>query len=79
MDNEHKSRLQYKKDLLASKLLQVQLPYRKEYTMCWEVGSRLGISGVSVKNYLSGKIADGYLGEEILSIFIGLGLCDEKL
>jgi hypothetical protein len=77
MDSENKSRLQYRKDELASKLLQVRLPYRKESTLCWEVGSRLGISGVSVRNYLSGKVSDGYLGEEILSIFEGLGFYDK--
>lgn len=77
MDNKNKARLQNRKDELASKLLQVRLPYRQESTLCWEVGSRLGISGVSVRNYLSGRIADGYLGEEILSIFKGLGLYEK--
>lgn len=65
----NKEKLQRRKDELASKLLQVKLPRRMESVHCNDVGVRLGITGVSVKNYLSGKIKDGYLGEEILSIF----------
>lgn len=74
MDN--KKRLQKRKDELASKLLQVKLPRKQESLCCNEVGLRVGITGVSVRNYLSGKIADGYLGEEILSVFEEKGLCD---
>lgn len=70
----NKERLQKRKDVLASKLLQVKLPRRMESLHCNEVGIRVGVTGVSVKNYLSGKIADGYLGEEILSIFEEKGL-----
>lgn len=65
----NKEKLQKRKDELASKLLQVKLPRRMESVHCNDVGVRLGITGVSVKNYLSGRIKDGYLGEEILSIF----------
>lgn len=31
----------------------------------WVVGNKLGVSGASVKNYIEGKISDGYLAEAI--------------
>lgn len=61
--------VQLRKEKLAKELSKVQLPTGKESISCWAVGNQLQISGVSVKNYLNGKIGDGYLGEEILSAF----------
>lgn len=64
-----KEKIIKRKEELASKLLQVKIPRRQESKICKEVGKNLGITGVSVKNYLIGKIADGYMGEEILLAF----------
>lgn len=61
--------VQVRKEKLAKELSKVKLPTGKESIFCWSVGKELQISGVSVKNYLNGKIGDGYLGEEILSAF----------
>ena len=61
-------RLQKRKELIRKKLSTVKLPSGSESSVCWSVGSKLNISGVTVKNYLNGKISDGYLAEEILFI-----------
>ena len=74
----HLKKVTKRKEELASKLLQVNMPNRKQSEILWEVGSKLGVTGTTVKNYLIGNIADGYLGEEILDIFKekGLYICD---
>ena len=74
----HLKKVTKRKEELASKLLQVNMPNRKQSEILWEVGSKLGVTGTTVKNYLIGNIADGYLGEEILDIFKekGLYVCD---
>ena len=73
MDN-----VQLRKEKLAKELSKVQLPSGKESIFCWSVGSELQVSGTSVKNYLNGKIGDGYLGEEILSIFKKMNMVSAK-
>lgn len=69
-----KERIVKRKEELASKLLQVKIPRRQESKVCREIGEKLDITGVSVKNYLMGKIADGYVGEEILLAFEESGM-----
>jgi hypothetical protein len=61
--------LKERKKSLAKQLRKVKLPDTKESVTCWLVGSKLGCSGVTIKNYLSGNVADGYLGEAILEVF----------
>lgn len=70
--------VQLRKEKLAKELSKVQLPTGKESISCWAVGNQLQISGVSVKNYLNGKIGDGYLGEEILTAFKKMNMVSAK-
>lgn len=72
------NKVQARKEKLAKELSRVQLPTGKESVFCWTVGSELQISGVSVKNYLNGKIGDGYLGEEILTAFKKMNMVSAK-
>jgi len=59
--------MEIKRNLIKDKLSKVSFPPEKETTMCWAVGADLGITGVTVKNYLKGYIKDGYLAEAILN------------
>jgi len=65
----HLENLKERRKELAKQLKKVKLPNTKESITCWEVGSVLGCSGVTIKNYLSGNVADGYLGEAIVEVF----------
>lgn len=65
----HIDSLKERKKDLAKQLRKIRLPDSKESVTCWLVGSKLGCSGVTVKNYLSGNVADGYLGEAIVKVF----------
>ncbi len=65
----YKEKVIKRKEELSSKLLQLNIPKRKQSSVLWLVGNKLGVSGTTIRNYLMGKIADGYLGEEILTIF----------
>lgn len=65
----HIENLKERKKELAKQLKKIKLPDSKESVTCWLIGSKLGCSGVTVKNYLSGSVADGYLGEAILKVF----------
>lgn len=64
----HLESLKERKSKLAKELKKLKLPDNKESITCWLIGSKLGCSGVTVKNYLSGSVADGYLGEAILEV-----------
>lgn len=65
---KHSQKVQKRKDDIKKKLMAIKLPENSESSTCWLVGNELGVSGVTVKNYLNGKIADGYLAEEMLAI-----------
>jgi len=66
---KHLENLKERKNKLAKELRKIKLPDNKESVTCWLVGSKLGCSGVTIKNYLSGSVADGYLGEAIIEVF----------
>lgn len=63
-----------KKEIIKSKLSKVRLENNKETMACWQVATALNISGTTVKNYLEGKISDGYLAEAIYEEFKNLNL-----
>lgn len=60
------------KSQIRKKLSNIKLQKNKETTQCWVVAERLNISGTTVRNYLEGKIADGYLAEAIYKEFKNL-------
>ena len=62
------------KEEIKSKLSKVKLAAREETRACWLVGNLLKVSGTTVKNYLDGKISDGYLAEAIYKEFKKLKL-----
>lgn len=51
------------------KLTSVKLPDGKENNICTGIAFVLNISMQTVKNYLSGKIGDGFLAEAIYKEF----------
>jgi len=59
--------MEMKRNVVKLKLSKVVFPNDKETSYCWMVGADLGITGVTVKNYLKGYIKDGYLAEAILN------------
>jgi predicted transcriptional regulator len=66
--------LQERKQTIKEKLREVRLENNKETTSCWQVASELKVSGTTVKNYLEGRINDGYLAEAIYAEFQKMGL-----
>lgn len=58
-----------RKEEIRKKLMSIELPVGSETRICWKVAEEFKISGTSVKNYLEGRIADGYLAEAILKEF----------
>jgi hypothetical protein len=70
----HVEHLEKRKEAIRKKLFEVKLPVGKESATCWKVAHNVGVSGVTVRNYLDGKIADGYLAEEMYSVFKELKL-----
>lgn len=61
-----------RRESIKKKLSLVILKQGLETTSCWIVGNNLKVSGTTVKNYLSGKVADGYLAEAIHNEFTRL-------
>ena len=62
-------KLKTRKEEIRKKLSSIVLKPGIETSSCWVVGNTLKVSGTTIKNYLSGKIADGYLAEAIYSEF----------
>tara|TARA_R110000868_G_scaffold36279_7_gene128954 strand:- start:5345 stop:5569 length:225 start_codon:yes stop_codon:yes gene_type:complete len=58
-----------RKEKIRKDLSKTILKEGKETSLCWTVGNNLKISGTTVKNYLDGKISDGFLAEAILKEF----------
>jgi len=59
--------MEIKRNLIKDKLSKVIFPSDKETSMRWAIGQDLGVTGVTIKNYMDGKIKDGYLAEAILN------------
>lgn len=53
---------------ISAKLKTVALPPNQSYAL-WSVAESLNISGTTVKNYLSGKVKNGYMAEAIYKEF----------
>lgn len=53
---------------IKNKLATVELTPGSETKVCWDIGRDLNITGPTVKNYIEGKIKDGYLAESIFSL-----------
>lgn len=70
----HNEILKDRKRTIAKQLINIKLPQGKESSTCWIAGQLVGVSGVTVRNYLNGKVADGYLADQILLIFEELKL-----
>lgn len=68
-------KLEKRKDEIRGKLFSVDIPRRQETSMCWEIGSSLGVTGTTVQNYLKGKIADGFMAEAIYDEFVKYKMC----
>lgn len=62
--NNYEKYLEKKKEI-NKKLSSVILKPNEETRLCWEVANNLMVSGTTVKNYLDGRVSDGYLGEAI--------------
>lgn len=54
---------------IRQKLMSVKLPDGKENSICTGVAYCLDVSMQTVKNYLSGKVGDGFLAEAIYKEF----------
>ena len=52
---------------IKKRLMEVELPENLNIESCFYIGKELGCSGNTVRNYLHGKIGDGYLAEAILA------------
>jgi len=59
--------MEIKRELLRDRFKKVRFPSDKETSICWAIGKDLGVTGVTVKNYITGNIKDGLLAEAILS------------
>ncbi len=59
--------MEAKRKAVKHLLSTAQFPSDKETILCWTIGHGLGVTGVTVKNYLRGKIKDGYLADAIYS------------
>ena len=46
-------------------LSKVEIPDGMATQILWNIGANLGVTGPTVKNYISGNIKDGYLAEAI--------------
>jgi len=58
-----------RKSQIRKKLSAIKLDKNSETKQCWVVASNLSVSGTTIKNYLEGRIADGYLAEAIYKEF----------
>jgi predicted transcriptional regulator len=58
-----------RKSQIEKKLTSIKLEKKGVTKQCWAVGGELNVTGTTVKNYLDGKVADGYLGEAIYQEF----------
>jgi len=67
-------KLEKRKEEIRNKLFMVTIPRRQESSVCWEIGSSLGVTGTTVQNYLSGRIADGYMADAIYDEFVKMNL-----
>jgi hypothetical protein len=65
--------LEQQREEIRKKLAKVDLSNIKKSSTCWTVGTNLRITGVTVENYLRGRISDGYLAEAIYREFETLG------
>lgn len=67
-------KLEKRKEEIRCKLFSVTIPKRKESSICWEIGTSLGVTGTTVQNYLNGRIADGYMADAIYDEFVKMKL-----
>lgn len=58
-----------KKSQIRKKLSTIKLNKNRETLECWTVAKNLSVSGTTIKNYLEGRISDGYLAEAIYKEF----------
>lgn len=58
-----------KHEAIRKKLMSISLPEGKENSLYTGVAYCLNVSPPTIKNYLSGKIGDGYLAEAIYKEF----------
>ena len=67
-------KLEKRKDEVRGKLFSIEIPRRQETAICWEIGSKLGVTGTTIQNYLKGRVGDGFLAEAIYDEFVKIGL-----
>jgi hypothetical protein len=70
--------MQKRRKDIASKLRKIEFPKSKETIYCHNIGASLQVTAPTIKNYISGKITDGYLAEAILEECIRLKLIKNK-
>lgn len=58
-----------KHEAIKNKLMAISLPEGKENNVCMGVALIFNVSMQTIKNYLSGKVGDGYLAEAIYKEF----------
>ena len=61
----NKKLFELKHEEIRKKLRTVELPENLNIETCFTIGKTLGKSGNTVRNYLHGNVADGYLAEAI--------------
>ena len=61
-----------RKEKLKLKLASIVFNKGEENAWYWSIANELKISGTTVSNYISGNIADGFLGEAICKTYLKL-------